>query len=611
MALTSNRISVSELDFDAIKQNLKDFLNGQDEFKDYDFDGSALSVLVDLLAYNTHYNNLYLNLAVNESFLDSASKRSSVVSLAKMLGYTPRSAVCSHSTVDIRIVNPTSFPTVTTLPAYQPFETMVDGVSYTFYNQGDVTTVFGPNGYVFSGVKLIEGTPLTYKFTVNSGAKYIIPNQNVDISTIRVTVQDSASFGNFTTYTNITNILDGLSPTSKIFFVKEIEGGLYELTFGDGNIGQALVNGNIITVNYLVSSLDAPNGARLFNYSGIPLLGGSTAISTKVIATGGGSPEGIESIRYNAPRSFAAQNRAVTPEDYRALILSNYAEAKSVSVWGGEVNSPAIYGKVYICVLPTDADKLTTLQKNYILSQILQGKNMVSVTPEILDPEYINIQLNITGYYNPSQTNKTPSQLAQILNQTVLDYDDTYLKNFNGVFRHSQLSRFLDTSDISFVNNTMTVVLNRKIAVQYNVSAQYTINMINPLFTSGQSEGNIYSNGFYIKNRTDVVYLDDDGLGNIRLYTLDSNYLKVIIDPSIGTVNYDTGLIKISNLTITALKESILYLAMKPKSNDVVSALQQIAEIDRANLTINVIADQTSTGDLGAGFNYTFSNLRP
>lgn len=611
MALTSNRISVSELDFDAIKQNLKDFLNGQEQFKDYDFNGSALSVLVDLLAYNTHYNNLYLNLAVNESFLDSASKRSSVVSLAKMLGYTPRSAVSSQATVDLRIVNPTSFPVVTTLPAYQPFETMVDGMQYTFYNTGDYTTVFGPNGYVFSGVKLIEGSPLKYTFNVADGAKYIIPNQNVDISTIRVTVQDSAGYGNFSTFTNITNIIDGLNSESRIFFVKEVDGGLYELTFGDGNIGKALINGNIITVDYFVSSLDAPNGARLFNYSGIPLLGSPTSCSTKVIATGGGSPEGVESIRYNAPRSFAAQNRAVTPEDYRALILSNYAEAKSVSVWGGEVNSPAVYGKVYICILPTDAYKLTTLQKSYILNQILAGKNMVSVTPEILDPEYIDIKLNVTSYYNPSQTNKTPSQLAQILTQTITDYDEQYLKNFNGVFRHSQLSRLLDTSDVSFVNNTITVVLNRKIAVQYNTSAEYIINIINPLYTSNQAEGNIYSNGFYIKGRTDVVYLDDDGLGNIRLYTLDSNYLKVIINPSIGTVNYDTGLIKINNLNITALYESVLYLSMKPKSNDVVSALQQIVEIDRANLVVNVIADPTSTGDLAAGFNYTFSNLRP
>jgi hypothetical protein len=193
MALTSNRINVAELDFDNIKENLKNFLRGQDQFKDYDFDGAGLNILLDVLAYNTHYNNLYTNLAVNEMFLDSAAKRSSVVSLAKMLGYVPRSAICSRATVDLRIINPSSSPTVTTLPGYQPFTTTVDGQTYTFYNLGDYTTANGPNGYVFSGVTLIEGTPLSYSYTVTDGARYIIPNSNVDLTTVRVTVQDSAS----------------------------------------------------------------------------------------------------------------------------------------------------------------------------------------------------------------------------------------------------------------------------------------------------------------------------------------------------------------------------------------------------------------------------------
>jgi len=612
MPLSSNRINVAELDFDDIKSNLVEFLRGQDQFKDYDFTGSGLSILMDLLAYNTHYNNLYTNLAVNEMFLDSAAKRDSVVSLAKMLGYTPRSATCSYSTVDVQIINPTSNPAVTVLPAGQPFETTVNGIQYTFYNTGDYTCAPGALGYVFSGVKIIEGTPLTYTYTTTPGIRYIIPNANVDVSTIKVTVQETASSGTFTNFQYVNNVYGAIDSTSPIFFVKETDGGLLEIVFGDGNLGMALTNGNVVTIDYYVSSLDAPNGARLFNYSGIPLLGGSTNVSTKVIAAGGSAPEDIESIRFNAPRSFAAQGRAVTTQDYQTIIMSNFPEAKSVAVWGGESNSPAIYGKVFICVLPTDADKLTTTQKTEITGTLLANKNVVSVTPVIVDPDYINIQLDITSYYDQSKTSKSISQLQQILLDTVTNYNNQNLLNFNGVFRFSELSRLLDTSDISFVNNITTVVLNRQVVPQYNVSAQYTINMINPIYTANQPEGNIYSNGFSIYgDSVNTYYLDDDGLGNIRLYTLDSNYQKNIVNPTIGTVDYATGLIVISNLKITSIVNQYFILSVKPASNDVVSALQQVAQIDFTNLNINVIPDLTATGDLAAGYNYVFTPSRP
>lgn len=611
MAITNKRISVSELDFDAIKENLKEFLRGQDEFKDYDFDGSGLSILLDVLAYNTHYNNLYTNLAVNESFLDSASKRSSVVSLAKSLGYVPRSAVCAKAIVDVRIVNPTSSPTVATLPAYQPFETTIDGVQYTFYNTGSYTTGSGSNGYVFSGVELTEGTPLSFKYTVSTGVRFIIPNANVDTSTIRVTVQDSAMSGNFQTYVLSDSIVNGVSSESKVYFLKEIENGLYEIVFGDGIIGKSLNPGNIVNIDYFVSGLGSANGARLFSYNGSPLIGGTVSISTKVIATGGGSPEDIDSIKFNAPRMYAAQNRAVTPEDYKALILANFAEASSVTVWGGEDNLPATYGKVYICIRPTDATKLTTLQKNYVLNTILANKNIVSVTPEIIDPEYINIALNITTYYNPNETIKTESEMKTIITNTVFAYDDSDLKKFDGVFRHSKLTRLIDTSDPAFVSTTMTVLLRRKLIVKYNVSAQYILNVINPLYNSGIAEGAIYSTGIFVKGSDIVHYIDDDGQGYMRLYTLDSNYQKNIVNPSIGTVDYEKGYIQLSNLTITGLADIDFEISMKPQSNDVVSALHQIAEVARDHMTVNVIADKAAAGDLAAGYNYTFTNIRP
>jgi hypothetical protein len=609
MSTLNNRINVAELDFDKIKENLKDFFRGQDEFKDYDFEGAGLSILLDVLAYNTHYNNLYTNLAVNESFLDSASKRSSIVSLAKTLGYMPRSAKCAKAVVDVRIVSPTSSPTVVTLPSYQQFETTVDGVNYTFFNIAAYTVAAGVNGYVFSGVELLEGTPLQYKFTVTTGGKYVIPNPNVDTATIRVRVQDAATSGTFETYTYSNNIV-ALQGTSKIFFLKEVEGGLHEISFGDDILGKKLANGNIVTVDYFVSGMAGANGSRLFNYTGATLLGGSINVSTKVVAYGGGSPENLDSIKYNAPRMYAAQNRAVTPEDYKALILANFPEASSVSVWGGEKNSPATYGKVFICIRPTEASKLTTLEKNFILSSVLENKNMVSVTPEIVDPEYLNISLHITAYYNPAETIKTPNDLKTIVTNTLFAYDDQDLKKFEGIFRHSKLTRLIDTADPSLTNCTVTVLIRRKQIVKYNVSAQYILNVINPLYNSGVAEGAIYSSGFYVKGSELIHYIDDDGQGLLRLYTLDTNYQKNIANPSIGTVDYDKGYLVISNLNITDLADIDFEISMKPQSNDVVSALNQIAEIARDHLTIDIIADRTASGDLGAGYNYQFTPSR-
>jgi hypothetical protein len=528
-----------------------------------------------------------------------------------MLGYVPRSASCARAVVDVRIVSPTSTPTVTTLPAYQPFETTINGNNYTFYNLGSYTTNYGVNGYVFSGVELVEGTPLQFKYTVAVGQKYIIPNANVDTSTIRVMVQDSAASGNFETYNFAGNIVNGLTSTTKAYFIKEIEGGLYEITFGNDVLGKALNNGNIVIIDYFVSGLDGCNGARLFNYSGSSLLGGSVSCSTKTNAIGGGVSEDLDSIKFNAPRSYSAQNRAVTPEDYKSLILSNFAQASSVSVWGGENNYPAIYGKVYICIRPKNATKLTNLEKNTVLNTILASKNMVSVTPEIVDPEYINIALNVTAYYNAAETTKSESDIKTIVTNTIFDYDDMDLKRFDGIFRYSKLSRLIDTADPCIISTTMTVLLRRKLIVKYNVSAQYILNIINPLYNSGIAEGAIYSTGLFIKGSNDIHYLDDDGQGYMRLYTLDANYQKIIVNPNIGTVNYDKGYIEINNLNITSLADVDFEISMKPQANDVVSALHQIAEVARDHLTVNIINDKSSQGDLAAGFNYTFTPIRP
>lgn len=612
MATSNNkRINVSELDFDNIKTSLKSFLKGQSEFSDYDYEGSALSTLLDILAYNTHYNGIYTNLAVNEMFLDSASKRSSVVSLAKMLGYTPRSARSARATVNVSIMSPTSHPDVVTLPSMQPFLTKIDNVSYTFYNVSDVTVAVGTNGtYNFNNLEIIEGTPLQNKYIVQSGARYIIPNSNVDISTIKVRVQETAGSDTFETFT-LSETITQVDNNSKVYFIKEIDDGLYELTFGDGVIGRQLSEGNVINIEYFVSSLEAANNTSQFTYNGVQLLGSNLSVSIVNNSYGGASVEDISSIKFNAPRLYSSQNRTVTPDDYKSIVYNLFPQAKSITVWGGEDNSPPIYGKTFICVKPKDSERLTNIQKEYIVNTILSPRSIVSISPTIIDPEYFEIELTSYVYYNPRETTKTVSEIETIVKDAILDYNETELGRFDSILRFSKLSKLIDDSDNSITNNITRLVIKRQFEPIYNISSEYKIYLINPISQEGNKNGDVISSsGFYIPNSTDVHYLDDDSNGNIRLYYLNTNFDKVIVNPTIGTVDYTGGLITVRNLVIVSLASPTFYFTIKPDSYDVVSALNQIVQISAENLTVNAIADTTASGDTGAGTNYTFQSIR-
>lgn len=609
MTTNNKRISVSELDFDLIKTNLKNFLKGQSEFQDYDFEGSALSVLIDLLAYNTHYNAIYTNLAVNEMFLDSASKRSSVVSIAKMLGYVPQSAKCSRAIVDLSIMAPTSSPAVVTLPNKQPFTTTVDGTTYTFYNIGDVTTYRSPeNTYTFTDLEIVEGTPLQYKYTAAEGTRYIIPNKDVDLSTLTVRIQETPSSDVSEVYNLAENLLT-ITESTKIYFVKEIDDGLYEVYFGNGTIGAAIPNGSVITFNYFVSTLDKPNGAFNFTYGGVSLLSSNLSPVTTQPAAGGKAAEDIDSIKFHAPRVYAAQNRAVTVEDYRVLVDNILQDLDTVTVWGGENNTPPVYGKTFICVKPQSASRLTKTQKDFLISS-LQQRNVVAVTPEIVDPEYLLLNIETTVYYNPRNTTKTLSQLETAVKDAIYAYDDANLQGFDSILRFSKFTNSIDNADNSIVSNITKLTITREIQTKFNISAEYKINLINPISQIGNKSGDVIStNGFFIPTSTRVHYLDDDGEGNIRLYYRDTSFNKVIVNPTIGTVDYAAGYIVISNLNIYALQSSDFLLTVKPSSYDVVSALNQIVQVSRENLVVNIVADKTASGDLEAGYNYTFSSI--
>ena len=608
----NKKINIAELDFDQIKVNLKEFLKGQTEFQDYDFEGSGLSVLLDILAYNTHYNALYDNLAVNELFLDSAIKRNSVVSLAKMLGYTPRSASCAEATVNITITSSAAGPQVVVIPAFSEFVSTIDGENYSFYNQEPITSSAGPATlYTVSNVTLRQGEPLSFRYTVATGTRYIIPNANVDLNTVKVRVQENAQSSQFNTFTRSTSLVDANADT-RVFWVKEIDDGLYELTFGNGVIGQGLQNGNIVNIDYMVSSLDAPNGARIFSYSGSPPYSSAlVSISTVSPAGNGDAPETVNSIKFNAPRSYAAQNRAVTTEDYKTIIYNEFPEAASVSVWGGEDNNPPVYGKTFICVKPKSATKLTNTQKSQIINTILSSKNVVSVIPEMLDPDYINIALGVTVYYDPRATTRTATEIQNLVRNTITTYNEEDLQKFEGIYRHSKLSRLIDNTERSVLSNNTTVFIRRQIDPRYNVSAQYLINIVNPIYTNGIPQESIRSTGFYLSDIDETVYyIDDDGVGNIRLFYIGSSADKIVVNPTIGTVDYAQGIINIKNLLISSVAGVDFELSIKPSSNDVVSAYTQIAQIAPEHLTVTAIPDQTANGDLRAGKNYVFTTSR-
>ena len=612
---TNRKIQTSDLDFDAIKANIKSYLEGQDTFRDYDFEGSSMSILLDILAYNTHYNALYTNLAVNESFLDSASKRSSVVSRAKEIGYIPHSATGAVAKVNIVVSNTTSTPASLTIPANQPFSATVDGSTYNFYNTEAAVATLSGSTYTFSDIEIKEGTPLEFKYTVADGVRYLIPNQDVDLSTVKVRVQENASSGTFETFVRQDELLD-LDGTSKVFFVKEIEGELYELEFGNNTIGKELANGNVVTITYMTTNKTEANGARVFSYQGATLLGGNTAVTTTLAATGGTDVEDIESIRYNAPRYYTAQNRAVTTEDYKATIYRAYPDAQTINVWGGEDNIPAQYGKVFLSIKPETTNALTAAQKDLIITEILKNKNVVSITPEIVDPEYINLEVTTSVYYNPNLTTRALSDIKDLVIQTIKDYNDDHLESFTGIFKYSNLSRNIDATEDSILSNITTIKLHREIDVRYNSNTTYEINLGNPIYHSGVPEQSVSSHGFMIAGYDQMMYLEDfpnsdNQTGYLKMYYIENdikNYIR-----NFGEINYDTGYIKMNEIEITGIDTAAspaFELIIKPQSNDVASIRNQLVQIPDNNIFVNVIADKVAQGDQAGNSNYVFTSSR-
>jgi hypothetical protein len=613
--MASNKLTVSDLDFTQIKTNLKTFLQSQSEFQDYDFEGSGFAILIDLLAYNTHYLGFNANMLANEMYLDSADVRKNIVSLAKMLGYTPTSAKSPVATIDILVNNATG--TSITMAKGTAFTTTVDGTSYQFITNASHTITPSSGVYRFSDISIYEGTLVNFNYTVDStdvDQRFIIPSSNADTSTLKVSVQNSVSDTTTNTYTKATG-LTGLTSTSKVYFLQEVEDGKFEISFGDGILGNQLSDGNIIKLEYVVTNKTDANSASTFTLSGN--VGGFTnvTLTTKSNAQGGAEPQTKESIRYNAPLQYSRQDRAVTTSDYETLVQELYPNAQSVSAWGGEDDETPQYGVIKIAIKAASGSTLTNATKESIKTQ-LQQYNVASVRPEIVDPETTTILLTSTIKYDEKATTKTADTLKSNIITTLTNYNTDTLSKFDGVFRYSKVTGLIDDTDSSIVSNITTLRIRKNFTPTLGSSTRYDVYFRNGLYNphtghKAQQGGILVSSGFKIDgNTTTIFYLDDDGEGNVRRYSL-SGATRVYANNTQGTIDYTTGQITINSLNVASVENirgsasSVIELTVQPNSNDIIPVRDQILEIDTANSIITVEADTFVGGSADAGVGYT------
>lgn len=488
MANEDAKLKVAELDFDTIKSNLRGFLKAQSEFSDYNFEGSGLSVLLDILAYNTHYMGYYLNMVSNEMFIDTALSRKSVVSHAKLLGYTPRSTVASRASINVSFTPVTNDANSTiVIPRFTRFiSESKDGVNYIFVNPTTrtITKNISTGLFVTENLEIKEGQPLAITFTYSSQTNpkqiFELPESNIDTSTIEVRVQTSAENTTQNTYILAEDATD-VDSNANVYYIEENKNGKYQIYFGDGVIGKQLVEGNIVIVTYLAATGVDANGLRSFKLSDTILPGSTVTITTSSDSTSGAAAESIDSIRFTAPKSFIAQNRAVTKNDYIALINRDYPYFDAVNVWGGEENVPPVYGKVYFTAKPLGGYEITSTEIEFVKNSIIKPFSILTVTPEYVaaDYNYLNIFANI--YFDPTKTTKTPEEISAISIAAIQTFSNTNLNSFNSTFRASQLSRAIDDADYSIVSNDIEVILEKRITVDVTRTATYTIDFGTPL----------------------------------------------------------------------------------------------------------------------------------
>ena len=619
----NRRLDVSEFDFDEIKSNLKLFLKGQTQFKDYNFEGSGMSALLDVLAYNTHYLGFNMNMLANEMFMDTASLRSSIVSHAKTLGYEV--STCRAPYADVNIVLNDATKTSATMPAGTVFTTTLNNVDYQFVTveafQQQSTGVEIP----FNNIKIYEGTYITSRYTVDStdiDQRYILPEKNSDASTLTVSVQNSSSDTTTTTYTKATDISQ-LSSSSAVYYLQEVEAQKFEVYFGDGVVSKAVSNGNIVLLKYVVTNKADANGASAFSSSGS--IDGVTSITVTTVnkAVGGSSAESLSSIKKNATLDYASQGRCVTTDDYILYTKKFFPQTQAVMVFGGDVGSydsslgvtsTASYGRVYISIKSTTGNNLTNAQKGLLVAD-LKKYNVASITPVIIDPEIIYLILNVNFKFDSNRTTKEKDTLISDITTTLTNHNNNNLKTFNNVFRHSEVAALIDDTDSSILSNITNVTMASLFVPTIATSTGYNLYFNNAFYYphSGHNAsdgGVIGSSGFYVGAETTESFFDDDGTGNLRRYHF-VGIVRTYDDTAAGTVNYTTGSITVNALSIASvsdvdgLSSTKIRITAIPSSKDIVPVRNQILELDMVNISVSGEIDTIAVGGAGASSTYT------
>ncbi len=586
MAVANSVLRATELNFNTIKRNLITFMKAKPEFADYDFDSSGLNHLVDVLAYNTYYNAVYTNMVTNEMFLDSAQLRNNVVARAKMIGYLPAAARGAQATIKA-VVTPSTNVESVTIAANTLFTSSIDGIEYKFTTDKSYT-LLRQDSYTSNSIVILEGEPVRERITVDgtSSQRFILGNDNIDISNLKVDIQTSSSNNSLTVFSRATD-LTAVTSTSKVFFVEENEDGKHELIFGDGVLGQALSTGNIVIAKYRVVNGTVTNGAN--NFSAPSQLGGQTNFTTTVVlsARNGANAESIDSIKFNAPKSYQRQGRAVIKNDYSRILLAEAPDLQAISVWGGEDNNPPVYGKVYICVKPTVGNVLSTQRKDE-LKTLLQSRNIVSIEPEFVDATFLYVIPTVTVNYNAGATTLSAGEISNKVKTAINNFETTELSVFDKKFRESTFVRKISEADVSIVGTLSTFKMMKRFTPNAGTATTYNFAFNNGIHHphAGHKYA-ISSTSFTFQSQTS--YLDDDGNGNVRIYYLGDNNVRQYLSSVAGTVNYATGLVTLNNVNITS--SSDIEVTAQPAINDLNSVRNNIILI--SGTSISVVNDET------------------
>ena len=588
-------VQVNNLDFNEIRTALIEYLRADSDFTDYDFEGSTLSVLIDLLAYNTYYTAFNTNMVVNELFLSSATLRDNVVALAKQLGYNPKSITAPVAYVNFDAQFPESSPNVIFLKKGTGFTTIFDENLYQYVVVEDQEAPVVEGVANFRNVPIYEGSLVVDSYTVNNSLqsqRFIIENPGADISSVRVKVFDSENSSFYEFYEYSDNILN-VTKDSKVYFIEEIEDEKYELFFGDGVLGRKLSNGEFIEVTYIVTNGPATNGAKSFTFAGVlEDVGGSSNYpvnisifnNTSIPADGGANIEPISNIKFNAPKLYGTQDRAVTAGDYASIVRKIYPAISDIITYGGEEARFPEYGKVKIVIKPKNSARLSSVTKKEIVRK-LKPYMVASVTPDIEDPSIVYIELTTSVFYDRSKTTQRPeeirSKVISALNQYI-ELSDT--EKFNGKFRYSKIVGVIDKADRSINSNTTTVMMRKDFYPQINSQSFYEICYQNS-FATPCDDIAMFSTGFVVSEYPDTTVYLEDRAGKIVLYKLDSlTGEKIVLNDSLGTIDYDKGELMMYDLTIIkgTFNDNRIEVRVKPRSKDIIALRNVYLDVDLA-----------------------------